>query len=55
MAPRSSKLGALPAGENTKAYMFLAAHPLQNRFSVPGLNIGFIADLNNDGREVVLR
>ena len=48
-------LGALPAGENTKAYMFLAAHPLQNRFSAPGLNIGFIADLSNDGSEVVLR
>jgi hypothetical protein len=48
-------LGALPVGENTKAYMFLAAHPLQNRFSAPGLNIGFIADLNNDGSEVVLR
>jgi hypothetical protein len=48
-------LGALPGGKDTKAYMFLAAHPLQNRFSAPGLNIGFIADLNTDSGEVVLR
>jgi uncharacterized protein (TIGR03437 family) len=48
-------LGALPGGKDTKAYMFLAAHPLQDRFSAPGLNVGFIADLNYDGSEVVLR
>jgi hypothetical protein len=48
-------LGDFRRARRGEAYMFLAAHPFQNRFSAPGLNVGFIADLNYDGSEVVLR
>jgi len=48
-------LGALPGGTDTKAYLFLGAHPFQNRFSAPGLDAGFVGNLNVDGQEVALR
>ena len=36
-------------------YVFLAAHPLEPRFTIPGLDIGFFFDLSSDGKAMEFR
>jgi uncharacterized protein (TIGR03437 family) len=48
-------LQALPVGKSSEASFFLGIHPFQNRFIAPGLDSAFIADLNTDNRDAVLR
>jgi uncharacterized protein (TIGR03437 family) len=43
-------LSAIPHTSNGS--VFLAAHPLQNLFSAPGIDVGFFADLTNDSKSI---
>ncbi len=48
-------LSALPAATSHNGYVFLAAHPLEPRFAIPGLDIGFFFNLSSDGKAVEFR
>jgi uncharacterized protein (TIGR03437 family) len=48
-------LSAMPAATSPNGYVFLAAHPLAPRFTIPGLDIGFFFDLSSDGKAMEFR
>ena len=48
-------LSAMPAATSHNGYVFLAAHPLEPRFTIPGLDIGFFFDLSSDGKAMEFR
>jgi hypothetical protein len=48
-------LSAMPAATSPNGYVFLAAHPLEPRFTIPGLDIGFFFDLSSDGKAMEFR
>jgi len=48
-------LSAMPAATSHNGYAFLAAHPLEPRFTIPGLDIGFFFDLSSDGKAMEFR
>jgi uncharacterized protein (TIGR03437 family) len=48
-------LSALPQTSGERGSLFLAAHPFQNTFSAPGLDIGYFSNLGSDSKDVVFR
>jgi hypothetical protein len=48
-------LSALPAAMQHDGYVFLAPHPLELRFAIPGIDIGFFFDLSTDGKAIEFR
>lgn len=48
-------LRALPPSASGGGFLFLAEHPLQVPFTAPGLDAGYIMNLNTDYREAELR
>jgi hypothetical protein len=45
----------MPAATSPNGYVYLAAHPLEPRFTIPGLDIGFFFDLSSDGKAMEFR
>ncbi len=48
-------LKAMSAAPADRGYLFLAQHPLDTRFTAPGLDLGYFLNLTNDFKAVEFR
>ena len=48
-------LSAMPPTGGDRGSLFLAAHPFQNTFSAPGIDVGYFTNLGSDSKDVVFR
>ena len=45
----------MPAVPADRGYLFLAQHPLDTRFTAPGLDLGYFLNFTNDSKVVEFR